>query len=109
VIGKVTVNQNIHSNFIAPGMMDAHYSPLTPIKIGNIKRMLTQYEGKKIGILAFDKYAKGLGKGHQFVLSEKRDLDEAATRLFTGLRHLDSLNLQLILNLQNCRNPASAS
>ena len=32
------------------------------------------------------------------MLSEKSDLNEAATRLFTGLRHLDTLNLQLILS-----------
>ena len=98
VIGKVVVKPNSHTNPIAPGMMDSHYSPLTPIRVGNIDKMLQQYEGKKLGILSFDRYVEKIEKMHQFVLSEKRDLDEAATRLFTGLRQLDSLNLQLILS-----------
>ena len=98
VIGKVVVKPNMHANPIAPGMMDSHYSPLTPIKVGNIEEMLEQYDDKEIGILSFDRYVDGISKKHQFVLSKKRDIDEAATRLFTGLRELDGLNLQLILS-----------
>lgn len=98
VIGKVLVKPHANSNPMAPGMMDSHYAPLTPIRIGEIDQMIHEYEGKNIGILSFNKYHENVSKSHQFVLSEKSDLNEAATRLFTGLRHLDTLNLQLILS-----------
>ncbi len=98
VIGKVLVKPHANSNPIAPGMMDSHYAPMTPIKIGDINKMMHKYDGENIGILSFGKYYENVSKSHQFVLSEKSDLNEAATRLFTGLRHLDTLNLQLILS-----------
>ena len=98
LVGKVSIKPNMHASPIAPGMMDSHYSPLTPIKVGNIGKMLQAHSDKKLGILSFDKYVDDIAKNYQFVLSEKRDLNEAATRLFTGLRQLDNLNLQLILS-----------
>ena len=98
VIGKVQVKPHANSNPMAPGMMDSHYAPLTSIRIGDIEAMIQEYEGKNIGILSFDNQYENVPKSHQFVLSQKSDLNEAATRLFTGLRHLDALNLQLILS-----------
>ena len=83
---------------MAPGMLDNHYSPLTPILTGDIDQMIAGNEGKNIGILSFDRHYDNVNKTNQFILSEKQDLKEAATRLFTGLRQLDSLNLQLILS-----------
>jgi len=97
VIGKVKLNPHGSSNPIAPGMMDSHYSPLTPILVGNIKMLLTENLDKQVGVLSFEKLYDQIDLKHQFILSEKGDLDEAATRLFTGLRYLDRLNLQLIL------------
>jgi len=97
VVGKVSVKPHANSDPMAPGMMDSHYSPLTSIKVGDIDRMIDDHKDKTIGILSFDKYYDNVVKSHQFVLSEKSDLSEAATRLFTGLRQLDALNLQLIL------------
>ena len=97
VIGKVSVIRHTSSNPVAPGMMDSHYSPLTPILIGDIEKQIRENLGKRIGVLSFKKDYENVDSRHQFVLSKKGDLDEAATRLFTGLRHLDALNLQLIL------------
>ena len=98
IVGKVKVSPHSNSNPMAPGMMDSHYSPLTPISIGNIDQLIAHNLGKSIGILSFNKVYEKVEDSHQFVLSKKSDLDEAATRLFTGLRHLDTLNLQLILS-----------
>jgi L-threonylcarbamoyladenylate synthase len=60
--------------------------------------LIREHADKKIGILSFSRRYEGIDKSSQFVLSEKADLEQAATRLFTGLRSLDSLNLQLILS-----------
>lgn len=100
VVGKVKVNLHSTSNPSAPGMLESHYAPLTSIRIGNIDELIDQYADKNMGILSFQNTYGGIIEAHQFVLSKKGDLEEAATRLFTGLRHLDSLNLQLILSEQ---------
>jgi L-threonylcarbamoyladenylate synthase len=97
-IGKVILNSNSSSNPVAPGMMESHYSPLTPIVIGDIDELIVENSNKKIGILSFKTAYESAEGSHQFILSEKGDIDEAATRLFTGLRKLDSLNLQLIVS-----------
>lgn len=97
-VGKVNVRLNSASNPIAPGMLASHYAPLTPILIGDIDGLIREHADKKIGILSFSRRYEGIDKSSQFVLSEKADLEQAATRLFTGLRSLDSLNLQLILS-----------
>ncbi len=98
VVGKVNLNAYSSSNPKAPGMMKSHYSPLTSIIVGNIDDIIAQNPGKKIGVLAFNKKAARINKDHQYVLSMNGNVDEAATRLFTGIRYLDMLNLQLIVS-----------
>ncbi len=98
IVGKINIRLHASSNPVAPGMLDSHYAPLTPVRIGNIEELIAQYQGKRIGVLSFDRYYDGIDPINQFVLSKKGDLDEAATCLFTGLRQLDMLNLQLIIS-----------
>ncbi len=97
-IGSVSVKTQSSSNPQAPGMLDSHYAPLTPMVLGDIYKLIEANRHLRIGVLAFDQKIHGLDEGLQFVLSEKGDIDEAATRLFTGLRQLDTLNLQLIVS-----------
>lgn len=98
IVGKVNLLPITSSNPVAPGMMNSHYSPLTPIIIGDIDEIITRNSDKKIGVLAFKNEFQNINKNHLYVLSKKGDLNEAATRLFTGLRYLDTLNLQLIVS-----------
>lgn len=98
LVGEVRVNLHSTSNPTAPGMLESHYSPLTSIQVGDIDKLIAENTDKKAGILSFSKLYDGIKAEHQFILSEKGDLEEAATRLFTGLRQLDRLNLQLILS-----------
>ncbi|NJN25045.1 MAG: threonylcarbamoyl-AMP synthase [Cyclobacteriaceae bacterium] len=97
VVGKVQIKAHTSSNPVVPGMLHSHYSPLTPVTIGNIPQLIREHQGKKLGILSFDQLYDDIPLAQQFVLSKKGDLDEAATSLFTGLRQLDMLNLQLII------------
>ncbi len=96
VVGRVNLKSYSSSNPKAPGMMQRHYSPLTPIAVGDIDNIIAQNPDKKIGVLAFNKKAENINGDHQYVLTNNDDIDEAATRLFTGIRYLDKLNLQLI-------------
>jgi L-threonylcarbamoyladenylate synthase len=97
VAGKVQIKPHSTSNPVGPGMLESHYAPMTPVVLGKPSEVLHMYPDQNIGILAFDNYVEGISQEHQYVLSEKRDLNEAATRLFTGLRHLDQLHLQRII------------
>lgn len=98
VVGEVNVKANSSSNPIAPGMLESHYAPLTPLVIGNIRELVEKHKHQNIGLISFKDEFAGFNASHQFILSEKGDIDEAATRLFTGLRKLDALNLQLIVS-----------
>lgn len=81
----------------APGMLPRHYAPRTPIRIDCCERETDSYEGKRVGLLAFEG-AKDVSRfNHVEVLSEKGNLREAAANLFSAIRRLDALNLDLIL------------
>ncbi len=97
LVGKVKIKLHTTSNPVSPGMLESHYAPMTPLVIGDIETLMKTHEDKIFGLLSFNNAYKGVPPDRQFVLSEKADLEEAATRLFIGLRQLDVLNLQLII------------
>ena len=98
VAGKVDVRLHSTSNPSAPGMLENHYSPLTPLEIGDIKRLINIHSDKKIGVLSFSEDYSTTLDIPCFVLSESGDMAEAATRLFSGLRALDALHLHSIIS-----------
>ncbi len=61
------------------------------------QKHLESYKGKKIGFLGLQEPAKFLDFEHIEVLSKKGDLREAAANLFSAIRRLDALDLDLIL------------
>jgi L-threonylcarbamoyladenylate synthase len=66
----------------SPGMMLSHYAPSLPV------RLAAREVGAEEALLAFGPPLPGAGATWQ--LSEGRDLREAASRLFAGLRWLDA-------------------
>jgi L-threonylcarbamoyladenylate synthase len=96
-IGEVEVMKESVSNPVAPGMLKSHYAPKTQVILGNIEELREIYQSTKTGILSFRKNYNTEGRFQQVILSENGDMQEAATRLFSGLRQLDSLHLQYIL------------
>jgi L-threonylcarbamoyladenylate synthase len=97
VIGVVKVQTHSTSRPASPGMLESHYAPTTPIILGNISENLTKFGVENTGVLSFINVYKEIEDPHQYTLSRSGDMSEAATRLFSGLRHLDQLNLQRIL------------
>ncbi len=69
----------------APGMLVSHYAPALPVRLDAV----SVREGE--ALLAFG--AGGPAAGLSWNLSESGDLVEAASRLFAGLRWLDSEGL----------------
>jgi L-threonylcarbamoyladenylate synthase len=95
--GAVEMALNAGARPEAPGMLASHYAPHTRVLTGSPDKLLREYGDVGTGILAFDREIPGAGKAVQFLLSPSSDLEEAATRLFSGLRYLDQLNLQRII------------
>jgi len=97
IIGKVEVRPIEEERPLAPGMLPRHYAPRTPVILDWSKKDLNSYKGKKIGLLAFQEPNIFLKFHHVEVLSKKGDFREAAANLFSAIRRLDALNLDLIL------------
>ncbi|MDP4200606.1 MAG: L-threonylcarbamoyladenylate synthase [Bacteroidota bacterium] len=95
LLGPVRLQVQASSNPIAPGGLESHYAPRTPLKLGRID--LERFDAERVGILSFQRRFKEVPIGHQVVLSPEGSLHEAAKNLFGAIRYLDSLGMQLIL------------
>ncbi len=95
IIGKVEIHTSAVDKPLAPGQLDHHYAPRTPLILDDSLESLP--EGKKIGLLAFQKPKTSYTFAAIEILSEKGDLKEAAANLFAALRRLDEKNLDLIV------------
>ena len=96
-IGPVIVRAHSVSDPRAPGMLKSHYAPSKKLLLGNIKELLQNQEGKSVGVISFHKVIPGIDPGKQFLLSHSSSLEEAAGNLFRALRHMDALDIEVIL------------
>ncbi len=96
IIGKVEFNSTNSERPLAPGMLPRHYAPQTPILL-EWDEGKEELREKKIGLLAFKEPKTSSIFSHIEVLSRNGDLKEAATNLFSAIRRLDQLGLDLIL------------
>ena len=99
VVGPVTVQAHSSSNPSAPGQLASHYAPRKPFLVGDLNELVPKWiqEGKAFGVLSFSTHFPALPSDRQFVLSPSQDLQEAAQRLFMGMRLLDESDADLIL------------
>jgi L-threonylcarbamoyladenylate synthase len=83
------------SNPEAPGMLAKHYAPRKQVEI--VEQLdLNLADGRQVGYLGFDKNISGIPLENQFILSENGNLNQAARKLFAGLRWLDSLDIDKV-------------
>jgi L-threonylcarbamoyladenylate synthase len=94
VVGNIKIHAHSSSNPKAPGQLKSHYSPSKKMILGKIEELLQQYPAHCSGLLTFQ---SDFNSPHQFILSPSGDLEEAARNLFTALRHLDKLDIEVIL------------
>lgn len=97
VAGTLHVREHSSSNPAAPGMLQVHYAPRTPVVLGSIEALLKQHTGKRVGVLSFSRTYPTVPEAHQIQLSTSGNFTEAAQRLFAAMRHLDNLQLDLIV------------
>lgn len=97
LIGKVNIQLNKSSNPVAPGMLLSHYAPKVQVHLGSIDQMLKKHSEKNLGVISFTKEFDAPNIKKQIILSAEGDLDEAATKIFSALRGLDSEEIDLII------------
>jgi L-threonylcarbamoyladenylate synthase len=97
LIGPVGMGSSTDDRPLSPGMLPRHYAPRTPIVIDQNGKLLQACSNKKVGWLAFKEPAQAYPFHHIEILSRKGDLREAAANLFSAIRRLDGLHLDLIL------------
>lgn len=98
IVGSVEIKNK--KNFVpnAPGMLARHYAPNTKtILVTDISDAIKQFQGKNIGILAFENEIKNKAIKFQIVLSKTGNVSEAATNLYSALHQLDEQDLDIII------------
>lgn len=98
VVGKVVIKNKKEENPDAPGMLDRHYAPSTKtILTDSISEEIKKHIGKRIGILVFKPHSKDDTIVRQIILSEKGNMQEAASKLYDAMHELDHQNLDVII------------
>jgi len=92
--GKQPKFSLLHTQPDTPGQLKSHYSPATPVKIGDVEALIRENKDKKIAVISFhQQYSDVLN----FILSPTANLHEAASNLFAALRKLDTEDVDIIL------------
>ena len=98
IVGSVEIKNKKNSVPNAPGMLARHYAPNTKtILVTDISDAIKQFQGKNIGILAFENEIKNKAIKFQIVLSKTGNVSEAATNLYSALHQLDEQGLDIII------------
>jgi L-threonylcarbamoyladenylate synthase len=97
VTGLTVVRKTDHQQLDTPGQMKSHYATKTPMYLGDIPSLLKEYSHKHVATISFCKSYEGLISGHQYILSPKCDINEAAQHLFAVMRSIDEFSFDVIL------------
>jgi L-threonylcarbamoyladenylate synthase len=93
-IGPVLIEAHSFTDPKTPGQLKSHYAPSKKVVLGNLGTLLNQYPAERAGVISF---SSNLKLPHQFVLTPKGDMAEAAKNLFVALRTLEKLPIDVIL------------
>jgi L-threonylcarbamoyladenylate synthase len=97
VAGQVTEILNQSSNPNAPGMLKSHYAPRKPLYLNTLPEKIQKNNRPKIGVLCLNKSPDADNIQEVIFLSQQGDLNEAARHLFSALRQLDQMDIDIIL------------
>lgn len=97
VIGEVKLMPHSSSNPKAPGMLKSHYSPGKQLILGDLNKLVEKFAGMRKGIIAFNRPVEGIPADRQIILAEDGSLTTAAKNLFSALRSMDKMDIDLIL------------
>jgi len=95
ITGKDPLLNLLHKRPETPGQLKSHYAPSTKLVVGDVNELLMENRDKKIAVISFTK--NYTGEARNFVLSPSGNMHEAASNLFSVLREIDNLDVNLIL------------
>ena len=94
IAGEVQFILNTSSNPKAPGSLKSHYATKTKIVVGEIEELLEIYKNNNSGVISFQ---KTYTLKNNRVLSPQGNLSEAAKNLFSAMREMDKMKLDVII------------
>lgn len=94
IAGRVEVRTHSVSDPRAPGQLKSHYAPAKPVIIGDPQSLAGKYPAERSAWLTF---RRDPGVPYQVILSPGGDLLEAGKNLFSALRELESMPVDVIL------------
>ncbi|MDP5231044.1 MAG: L-threonylcarbamoyladenylate synthase [Cellulophaga sp.] len=98
VIGEIKVKNKKEIAPNAPGMLERHYAPSTKtFLVKDVALFIKDYPNKRIGVITFSKKVLAPNIKKLVLLSEKKDLKEATSKLYQTLHDLDGLELDMIV------------
>ncbi|MBA3899438.1 MAG: threonylcarbamoyl-AMP synthase [Bacteroidetes bacterium] len=80
-----------------PGMLKSHYATKTPLVIGKVNTLMNNFRHDKIGVISLKTIYPDIPIFQQMELSQTGDLNEAARNLFSAMRKLDAMGLEVII------------
>lgn len=95
VVGPIKLKLSSSSNPLAPGQLESHYAPRKMFLLGDIESLEKKYSNERKGVLRFQQNSNP--QKDTLYLSKSGDLNEAAKNLFTLLRQLDNMEVDIIL------------
>lgn len=98
IVGQVQVLNKKEKAPDAPGMLSRHYAPNTKTYlVDDAKTFSQQFPNQKIGVIIFNSTIEADNIKALKILSEKGDLQEAASKLYSTMHELDTLDLDIII------------
>lgn len=88
LVGPVQVKDHSSSNPQAPGLLESHYAPRTPFRLGTLSELIEEalQQGIRFAVLSFSKTFDAVPTDRQVRLSPREALSEAAQNLFAAMR-----------------------
>jgi L-threonylcarbamoyladenylate synthase len=78
-----------------PGTLKSHYATTTPLYLGDVRKLLTQFSHERCAVISFSQ--EHTEATQSFVLAPNGQLEEAARNLFATLREADAAGCTVIL------------
>ncbi len=98
VVGSITIQNKKEKSPDAPGMLARHYAPKTKtVLTDNLQKSIENHKGKQIGVLLYNDILNDEQINFKIVLSEEKNLEEAASKLYDALHQLDKQDLDIII------------
>lgn len=97
VVGPVKIQKHSSSDPKAPGMLKSHYAPSKKVICGDVTSLNHQFKDLKKGFILLNDHSELIEGEQTIYLSKNGDLHEAARGLFSSLRKLDSLDIDIII------------